>query len=513
MLKRTLMVVAISGLAAQANAISLVTANTAINITPQEIGAGVTVPVPAFTITVGDDLDLNGKSLQVEFSKPIHVASAPASFGIATCSGSEITSISYAGLTNGNKTANYTIVSDNSKSPATCVLTAATTFFAAASDVTVAAPITAKSSFTLIGGGVSPSLAKSVLARSANQFATTVATPADQKIDVNGAKKKYVGGAADTIVFSVTDLHGGATVTGVTGQTFEYTVAGNFAWADNPLTAAFDPTTTRQSLTPIGITNATYVPAKSTTTSLVFSDTANNSPYTLTLLPLVDKNLTNASAADDVVAVEIPVQTFSVTTKALFTDGAFDATASALNAAGTQLVAAKAAGSHTLNGATTKIFAVPFGAEVESHSIFVSNKGASTGAITGVMNWNGGTAVNFSLGNVEAGANKYLNIMAALDALGEKPTFGRADIALTVNSPEADITFTAGYTTATGRANLFMQQQGNIDGVSASAKASAAAAAADAAKTCDNLAAGADLNGTGGHSAVSSTYYNATACP
>ena len=132
-----------------------------------------------------------------------------------------------------------------------------------------------------------------------------------------------------------------------------------------------------------------------------------------------------------------------------------------------------------------KVFSVPFGSEVESHSIFVANSGASTGAITGSLAWNGNAAVAFDLGNVQAGANKYLNVMAALDAIGEKPAFGRGDITFTVNSPAADITFTAAYNTAQGRANLYMAEQANMSTLSSAAATSAAAAnAAAAANTC-----------------------------
>ena len=127
-----------------------------------------------------------------------------------------------------------------------------------------------------------------------------------------------------------------------------------------------------------------------------------------------------------------------------------------------------------------KVFSVPFGSEVESHSIFVANSGASTGAITGSLAWNGNAAVAFDLGNVQAGANKYLNVMAALDAIGEKPPFGRGDITFTVNSPAADITFTAAYNTAQGRANLYMAEQANMSTLSSAAAVSSATAATQA---------------------------------
>jgi len=118
---------------------------------------------------------------------------------------------------------------------------------------------------------------------------------------------------------------------------------------------------------------------------------------------------------------------------------------------------------------------VPFGPEVESHSIFVSNSGTATGAVTGSMVWNGNDAVEFSLGDVQAKANKYLNVMGALEALGEKPPFGRADLTFTVNAPAAAITMTAAYNTAEGRANLFMAEQANIASISNAAKTSASA--------------------------------------
>jgi hypothetical protein len=261
----------------------------------------------------------------------------------------------------------------------------------------------------------------------------------------------------------------------VTFGTHEMTITGDFSWADNPLTATFDPTTARQSQTPVAISGgATLDTVKTTTTSLVFDDTNNDGTYTLTMTPLVDANLTDADATNDVVAVAIPVQTFTVGTTAAYTDEAKASDGTSAAVAGTQTVAAVAAGAHSLNGASTTIFAVPFGPEIESHNIFISNSGTSTGAITGTLKYAGNTDVEFSLGNVVAGV-QYLNIMSALEALGEKPAFGRADIALTVNSPEADITFTAGYTTATGRSNLFMTQQGNLDTLSSAASTSAAA--------------------------------------
>lgn len=496
MFKRSMLVAAMLGLSAGANAVSLITPATKVNITPQGVGAdGVLVKAPDFTIKVVDDLDLNGKSMQIAFNKPLIPALMPATLAVASCAdATALSSVTYAGLTNDNKTANYSLVGADAKTPAACVVTVTGMHFAKA-DLTTTG-ITAVSSFTLIGAGVSPSLSKTVLDLTADQFKVTVGTPANEKIDVNNDREKYVGVTADTIAFTVGDLAAATTLGAtVTGQ--EFTVTGDFSWADDPSTAAFDPTTAGNRATaPVAIDGgAAFVAAKSSTTSLVFADTGtNDGTYTITLTPIVDNNLADADLTNDVNAVAIPVQTFTVANKVSFTDESITAAGAGQNIAGTQTIAAVAAGGHSLNGASTKIFAVPFGTEVESHNIFVSNSGTSTGAITGSLSYAGNDAVSIDLGNAAPGVT-YVNVMAALEAANAKPAFGRGDLTLTVNAPEADITFTAGYTTASGRANLFMQQQANIDTVSSAASTSAAAA--NTAAGCAKLALeeGVDTNG------------------
>jgi hypothetical protein len=488
MFKRSMLVAAMVGLSSGAHAVSLITANAKPNITPQATGAaGVYVQAQEFKVTITDDLDLNGKSMQITFNKALIPALMPTTLteddSAAGCDAGAITSVTYAGLTNSNKTANYSFVGDNSKDPGDCIVKVNKMYFAKA-DLTTSG-ITAVSSFTLIGSGVSPSISKTVLDLTKDQFKVTVDTAANEKINVNTARKTYVGDTKDTIVFTVGDLAGADTLGGtVTGQ--EITITGDFSWADDPSTTAFDPTTAGDRATvPVAITGgAAFVAAKSSTSSLVFSDTNNDGAYTLTLTPIVNNNLGDADLTDDVNAVAIPVSTYTVGTKVAYTDVSVDALGADKTLAGSQLVAGVAAGAHALNGASTKVFAVPFGPEVESHNIFVSNSGASAGAITGTLNYAGNTAVDFPLGTANPGVT-YLNIVSALAALGEKPAFGRGDISLTVNAPEADITFTAGYTTAAGRANLFMQEQANIATVSNAAltKATAANTAAGCVKT------------------------------
>ena len=483
-------------LAAGANAASTVTGSaTNLTKTPEAIGASVVVGAETFKIDVLDDLDLNGRSLQIDFSAAPVPALIPATLVVDTCAAEVMADVVYAGVTNGGKTVNYTI-SGNNATPASCDIMGAGFHFAPA-DVTTSG-ITAASSFTIVGSGVGQSTATKILAKGAPQYSITVATPANEKIDVNDDRESFAGGDNDTIIFSIGDTGTAGTINGVAFGAHEIEITGDFSWADDPKTVAFDPTTANNGITPVQLTNATLDAVKSTSTKLVFDAAANNSPYTLTLTPLTDANLTDALTTNDRNAVEIPVQSFTVGTVLTFTDKKEIANGTVSGTVGaTATVAAKAAGAHSLNGASVKIFSVPFGPEVESHNIFVSNSGKATGAITGSMAWNGNPAVAFSLGNVEAGANKYLNIMGALEALGEKPPFGRADITLTVNAPENQITFTAGYTTAAGRANLFMQEQANMAIVSSAANTNAAAgtvkataAATDAACVKAALAAG-----------------------
>jgi hypothetical protein len=403
-------------------------------------------------------------------------------------------SLSYSGATNSGKTLNYTLIDAGAANIAAgCTVStgsdpdgagakvAVLPAFAKA-DVTTTG-IIATSSFTVVGAGVDPTPAAgaNVLKLGTSQYTLTATTPANAVVDVSAtpSKTKFTAasGAADTIVLTHGDAGTGATV-----AASKVVITGDFAWADNPAVAGYQLLAGTIAVTGGGSAVGTGVDAP-TATTYTFTDAtpANADAYTVTLTP-----------PTGTAAVVLPVGTFSATNTIGFSDLAASTGASVLT---------KAAGAFTLNGATVKIFSVPFGSEVQSHSIFVSNSGTTTGAITGSMVWNGNAAVEFPLGNIQAGANKYLNVMDALTTAGEKPAFGRADITFTVNAPAADITMTAAYNTAEGRANLFMQEQANMSTLSSAAATSAAAnttalttvdanvdqALLDIDVTCDNI--------------------------
>jgi hypothetical protein len=537
MFKKTIIAASLLGLASTGSASTITVAAPAVK---SDQGILTSVGVAGASFVVETEVAItSGSTVQVAYNKAPTNPSA-VSAAVAACGGTP--TVTYAGATSGGTVLNYTVNNTAANLPIACSLTfgatAAPSF--AKADV-VAGAITASASWTVVGTGVDPVAAPKTIVSmlGKDQYGLVVATKANATVDVEAARKAYTNAeTADTIVLTYKDFGGGATDTKSV-----ITVTGDFSWADDPQTAAFD-VGVRRGQTPIAVAgwalgDGTTAPKPTATTLSLYKATpADGEQATITFTPLVTAGTGTDAITDDHAAVSLPNDSFSVSQVTSFTDEV----AAPNTGSGTQSVASASAGAWSLNGASVKVFSVPFGSEVESHSIFVSNKGATTGAISGSVAWNGNAPVAIDLGNVQANGNKYLNVMAALEGIGAKPPFGRADITFTVNSPAADITFTAGYTTAAGRANLYMEEQANLSGISNAAKTSsaaaatssaagatsaaasatsAAAAATDAAAahaavdvTCANLAAGADADGNaGGDVTAASTKYIATACP
>lgn len=537
MFKKTIIAASLLGLASTGSASTITVAAPAVK---SDQGILTSVGVAGASFVVATEVAItSGSTVQVAYNKAPTNPSA-VSAAVAACGGTP--TVTYAGATSGGTVLNYTVNNTAANLPIACSLTfgatAAPSF--AKADV-VAGAITASASWTVVGTGVDPVAAPKTIVSmlGKDQYGLVVATKANATVDVEAARKAYTNAeTADTIVLTYKDFGGGATDTKSV-----ITVTGDFSWADDPQTAAFD-VGVRRGQTPIAVAgwalgDGTTAPKPTATTLSLYKATpADGEQATITFTPLVTAGTGTVAITDDHAAVSLPNDSFTVSQVTSFTDEV----AAPNTGSGTQSVASASAGAWSLNGASVKVFSVPFGSEVESHSIFVSNKGATTGAISGSVAWNGNAPVAIDLGNVQANGNKYLNVMAALEGIGAKPPFGRADITFTVNSPAADITFTAGYTTAAGRANLYMEEQANLSGISNAAKTSsaaaatssaagatsaaasatsAAAAATDAAAahaavdvTCANLAAGADADGNaGGDVTAASTKYIATACP
>lgn len=508
MFKKTIIAASLLGLASTGSASTITVAAPAVK-SAQGILTSVGVAGASFVVATEVAIT-SGSTVQVSYSKaPTNPSAVSAT--VASCAGTP--TITYAGATGGGTVLNYTVNNAVANLPIGCELT----FGAAANKApsfakadVVAGAITASASWTVVGTGVDPVAAPKTIVSmlGKDQFGLVVSTKADATVDVEAGRKAYTSGANDTIVLTYKDFGGGATDTKSV-----ITLTGDFSWADDPQSAAFD-VGVRRGQTPIAVAgwalgDGTTAPKPTATTLSLYKATpADGDTATITFTPLVTAGTGTVATTDDHTAVALPNDSFTVSQVTSFTDEV----AAPNTGSGTQSVAAASAGAWGLNGASVKVFSVPFGAEVESHSIFVSNKGATTGAISGSVAWNGNAPVTIDLGNVQANANKYLNVMAALEGIGAKPAFGRADITFTVNSPAADITFTAGYTTAAGRANLYMEEQANLSGISNAAKVSAAAAAADAAIACDNvIVAEANLDDIAGSSTVFGTSMAASA--
>jgi len=486
MFKKTLVALSLLGVAAHSGA-STVT-STQIEKSEQAILTSTVVAGPSFFVLTGTPITA-GSTLQLDYSAaPTNMAAVTAKVTAGTnateCGASA--AITYAGATNDGKTGNYTVSTSAANIPTGCKIEFGVTVSGTATPPTFAkadvqaAVVTVDSSFTVVGAGVDPSATAGKLVGMAakDQFAFTVKTKADAEVDVNSPSLRtaYVTGTSDTIVLKYTDAD-----TGANGDKAVYTITGDFSWADNPLTAAFD-VGARNSQTPIAVTgtgasfgNGTTGP-KPTATALTIIDTnpTHNEEITVTFTPLTDAGLTDTNAANDVVAVALPNSSFAASAVVSFTDEVSGT--GVTPGTGTLDLASTAAGAWSLNGASVKVFSVPFGSEVESHSIFVSNNGSATGAVTASVAWNSKAAVTVELGDIIANGNTYLNLISALEGIGEKPAFGRADVTFTVNAPKDNITFTAGYTTAAGRANLYMEEQVNLAGISNAAKISSASA-------------------------------------
>jgi len=454
MFRKTVVALGLTAFAAQGFAAKL--ESTPVVVSPQAIETSTNVEGGSFKITTEAAI-ASGSVLNVTYAvAPTNPAAINVAMSGAKCETKADGTddfLTYAGTTNGGKTLNYSAVEKTGAAfAAGCIITTgATTAPAFPKGTVTATGISVSSAFTVVGSGVDPSQAALVKADGtesrilvslgAAQFSQTVAG-ADAVIDVSDDRETFVGATTDTIVVTVKNTGKGAT-----SPSNKTVISGDFSWADDAATAGFqikgDAIALTKSETDGHVTLGTGV-NKPTASAITIIDTspANGDTYTLTLKPQVGA-----------LATALPVGKFTATTTVSYTDKAASTGSVALTTA---------AGALTLNGATVKVYSVPFGPEVESHSIFVSNAGKAVGAITGVLSYGSNDPVTFSLGDIAPNGNKYLNIKAALEAIDELPAFGRGDITFTVNAPAANITITAAYNTAEGRANLFVQEQANL---------------------------------------------------
>jgi hypothetical protein len=460
MFNKTILALSLLGVASHGAASTL--ASVEVVLTPQAATTLTSVSSNDVVLTTAQASIASGAIAKFTFSKaPTNAAAISTSVSTngTTVNGNPTTcgALSYSGASNSGKTLNYTT---NGTTAAGCTITLGATVKPAFAIADVSStPISVTASFTDVGDGIDPATIRELITQtSADQYSLNVSQKADAIVDVNSLRYDFSPDADDTIVFNVVDLGGtqevdatanaqngtitGATLTGVT-----YVIDGNFAWAENiaedPAVAGFQLAAGAVSCSGGGgVTEGTGVNLP-TATSYTFT-TVSAAAVTCTL-----------SAQANSLKIALPTDDFDISATVAFNDTA------STPVAGTLALGNTDAGIWGINGASVKVFAVPFGAEVEY----------------------GNSPVTVDLGNVEASANKYINLIGAMTAAGNKPAFGRADVTFTVNAPASDITFTAGYTTAAGRANLFMVEQANISTITN-------ASATDSACAKNALAAG-----------------------
>jgi len=458
MFRKTLTALTLMGVASQGIASALTVTEKVLS--PQAATTLTEVAAGTIELQTAQASIASGAIAQFTFTKapklPATITAAKSAAG--TAQNSTCGALSYSGASNDGKTLNYTTTGTTA---AGCKITLTGTKFAIA-DVG-ASPIQVSASFSDVGAGIDPALPKDVATITGYpQFVLTAPTKIASLVDVEKDRYELTAASqlklvttnsnAATQIDTTTNAQNG-TVTGATATSVTYVISGDFSWAEN---ISEDPVVPGFQLASGAIACAN---AGGTVTVGSGANKPSATAYTFSVNQL-DETVCDFTPQNKALKVVLAQQAFSTSGTVAFNDVA------ATPVAGTQALAATKSGAWGINGASIKVFAVPFGPEVESHSIFVSNKGTATGALTGSMVWNGNDAVSIDLGNVEAGATKYVNVIGALKAAGELPPFGRADIVFTANAPAADITFTAGYNTAAGRTNLFVQQQATIDTIS-----------------------------------------------
>lgn len=262
---------------------------------------------------------------------------------------------------------------------------------------------------------------------SADQLVYTVAA----STGVAGERTAAIVGAANATIASIAaDV---STITGIVT-----TISGDFSFLDT------DTTTTGMQLGTNTVTSSGGAVTWGTDLqSLIITDSNN---------ALAAETLTITKVVADTV---LPVQTYTGNT--VITYGT-NQTAS---------VAVATPGAWTLNGANITIYSMPFGSNIDQF-MWVSNTGASAGEVTATVTYEGTTypaTGSYSLGNAGARSNTKVDddLATAMTAAGDSITSGRADVAITVNAPVANIQVYGGYKVVSADDRLNLETSSSLD--------------------------------------------------
>lgn len=427
MFKKTIVALAVVGLASNASALTITESTT--------LGDAVTVQTPAIThVATKDDyaasafflhLDANyadgnliqltysGATIDETYTFPTSDIALVVDAAPTTCAASQ--RAIFQGFDAPTQTVTYLI--DSNAATDGCVLTVPVVKVDGASlgtADTFSVSAVGKTSF----GTLETLAATKLIDVAVDNISQAIATPLDEVVDVENGRFDFVGaGTFDTVTITTTEgtnTDGAADLLGAT-----HVLTGDFSWTKK---------TTAGVVSRVGV-------AVSNSTNLVVTDT--QASWTSAAGTVVNAVVLTPQTGDD--KTVLPATTFSLATTYTYDNGT-DATV--INGS----FAAGAAGAWTLNGASITAYGIPNSTAVTPF-LWLQNKGTATGDISVDVICDGAAVPTIAAGTTAAKANTSIAaaVQAGVDAAGTCAAGSRYDAVITVNGPSADITLLAGY--------------------------------------------------------------------
>lgn len=293
------------------------------------------------------------------------------------------------------------------------------------------------SSTTGAGTAMDTNAGTQEVAKTAAGFTYAVGTAFDATVSVDLARLKFTdNGVADALVYTTTqtaasngrDAAGAsvATVSPVLNTTSLAITASDWTYLDtNATTAGIQLNTTNKIVSSTQGTNPATGTFNTAGTVYTLTDTAVRAAETIT----VTKGVTTST---------LPEQTYSsVMTIAATPNGGTK----------TDYTYSAAAGTWGVNAASITAYGVPFGSSV-SRFLWINNTGTTDGSMSATFMQGGVSTALGTIGTASGRSSTEIGslIDAALVTAGITPTTNsRANIAVSVSSPAADIAMTAAY--------------------------------------------------------------------
>jgi hypothetical protein len=311
------------------------------------------------------------------------------------------------------------------------------------------------SSTTGAGTAMDTNAGTQEVAKTAAGFTYAVGTAFDATVSVDLARLKFTdNGVADALVYTTTqtaasngrDAAGAsvATVSPVLNTTSLAITASDWTYLDtNATTAGIQLNTTNKIVSSTQGTNPATGTFNTAGTVYTLTDTAVRAAETIT----VTKGVTTST---------LPEQTYSsVMTIAATPNGGTK----------TDYTYSAAAGTWGVNAASITAYGVPFGSSV-SRFLWINNTGTTDGAMSATFMQGGVSTALGTIGTASGRSSTEIGslIDAALVTAGITPTTNsRANIAVSVSSPAADIAMTAAYKVNADNDRLNIETSDSLD--------------------------------------------------